>query len=197
MYLDCHLKWKQHSDNLIKKLSTASSMLRKLQSIVCEQVLRMFYFSHFLSQLGYGIIFWGSSSMKSMFGVEKRAIRVLLKQGPRSSCREGCRKMGMHTVPCLYIYAMMFVIKNHNIFQANNFIHNINTRQHEKLHVSYVRLSSIQKGLHYTSIRIYNNLPHNIHILKDNMNIFKERLKNFLISNALYSIEEYISSKQV
>jgi hypothetical protein len=29
------------------------------------------------------------------------------------------------------------------------------------------------------------------------MNIFKERLKNFLISNALYSIEEYISSKQV
>jgi hypothetical protein len=28
MYLDCHLKWKQHSDNLIKKLSTAIFMLR-------------------------------------------------------------------------------------------------------------------------------------------------------------------------
>jgi hypothetical protein len=157
-------------------ISSGNNVLRKLQSIVSEQVLRMISFSHFQSQLGYGIIFWGSSSsMKSIFAVQKRAIRVLLRQGPRSLCREGFRKMGILTVPCLYIYAMMmFVIKNHNIYQANNFIHNINTRQHEKLHVSSVRLSSIQKDVYYTSIRIYNNLPHNIHILKDNMNIFKQ-----------------------
>jgi hypothetical protein len=123
---------------------------------------------------------------------------LLLRQGPRSSCREGFRKMGILTAPCLYIYAMiMFVIKNHNIYQANNFIHNINTRQHEKLHVSSVRLSFIQKGVHYTSIRIFTNLPPNIHILKDNTNIFKQRLNNFLISNAFYSIVEYITSKQV
>jgi anaerobic ribonucleoside-triphosphate reductase len=91
---------------------------------------------------------------------------------------------------------MLFVIKNHNIYQANNNIHKINTRWHKKF-VSSVRLSSIQKGVHYTSVRLYNNLPHNIHILKDNINIFKERLKDFIISNALYSIDEYMLSKQV
>jgi hypothetical protein len=36
-----------------------------------------------------------------------------------------------------------------------------------------------------------------MHILKDNTNIFEQRLKNFLISNAFYSIDEYITSKQL
>jgi hypothetical protein len=129
---------------------------------------------------------------------KKKAVGVMLRLGPRSSCREGFKKMGILTVPCLYIYAMMmFVVKNRNIYQTNNFIHNINTRQQEKLHVSSVRLSSIQRGVHYSSIRIYNNQPQSIYILKDNVNIFKQRSKNFLISNAFYSIDEYISSKQV
>jgi hypothetical protein len=137
MYLDCHLKWKQHSDNLIKKLNTATFMLRKLQPIVSEQVLQMVYFPYFQSQLSYGIIFLGSSSsMESIFMVQKRAIRVLLRQGPRGSCREGFSKMGILTVPCLYIYTIiLFVIKNHNHYQANNNIHKINTRRHKKLHV--------------------------------------------------------------
>jgi hypothetical protein len=132
--------------------------------------------------------------MKIIFVVQKRAIRVLLRQGPRASCRKGFRKMGILTVPCLYICT---IIKNHNIYQANSNFHKINTRRHKKFHVSSVRLSSIQKGVHYTSVRIYNNQPHNIHILKDNINIFKQRLKDFLISNAFYLINEYMLSKQV
>jgi hypothetical protein len=51
MHLDCHLNWKQHSDNSVKKLSTACFMLRKLQFIVSEQVLRMVYFAHFSHNL--------------------------------------------------------------------------------------------------------------------------------------------------
>jgi hypothetical protein len=62
--------------------------------------------------------------MKSIFVVQKRAIRVLLRQGPRGLCRDGF-------------------------------------------------------------------------ILKDKIDIFKQRLKDFLISNAFYSINEYMLSKQV
>jgi hypothetical protein len=110
---------------------------------VNEQVLRMAYFAHFQSQLGYGIIFWGSSSTKrSVFGVQKRAIRIMLRLGPRSSCREVFKKLGILTVPCLYMYAMMlFVVKYPNMYQTNNLIHNLKTRQEDKLHVSSVRLS--------------------------------------------------------
>lgn len=90
---------------------------------------------------------------------------------------------------------ILFVIKNYNMYQANDNIHQISTRWHNRLHVSSVRLSSIQKGVHFTSIRIFNNLPQNIYILKDNINIFKQRLKDFLASKAFYSVGEYMASR--
>jgi hypothetical protein len=40
-------------------------------------------------------------------------------------------------------------------------------------------------------------VPQNIQILKDNVNIFRHSLKNFLISSAFYSVDEYISSKNL
>jgi hypothetical protein len=89
----------------------------------------------------------------------------------------------------------MFVVRNCIIYQTNNNIHHIYTRQVEKLHVSSVRLSSIQRGVLYSSIMVYNDLPQNIKITSDNVKIFKRTLKNFLISNAFYSIVEYISAK--
>jgi hypothetical protein len=120
----------------------------------------------------------------------------MLRLGPRSSCKEGFKSMGILTVSCLYIYAMMmFVVRNHYIYQTNNVIRNI--RQQEKIHISSVRLSLIQRGVLYPSLIIYNNLPKNIQILKGNVNIFRQTLKNFLVSNAFYSIDEYISSKHM
>jgi hypothetical protein len=73
------------------------------------------------------------------------------------------------TTKCYCVMCSSGICFGSIVYQADNFIHNINTRQHENLHVSSVRLSSVQKGAHYTSIRIYNNLPHNMHILKDNV----------------------------
>jgi hypothetical protein len=90
---------------------------------------------------------------------------------------------------------VMFVIRNHNIYQANNAIHHICTRQFEKLHVSSARLSLTQRGVLYSSITIYNNLPHKIQNLKDNVNIFRHTLKKFLISNTFYSIMNTFQAK--
>jgi hypothetical protein len=138
--------------------------------------------------------------MKSLFVAQKRAIRVMLNLSPRSSCREGFKRLGILTVPSFYIYIysiLMFVVRNHNIYQTNNNIHHIHTRQFKKLHVSSVRLSSIQRGVLYSSIMVYNNLPQNIQITSDNLKIFKCTLKSFLITNAFCSIDEYISTKHV
>jgi len=64
-------------------------------------MLCMVYFAHFYSQIIYGIILWGSSSlMRSVFIIQKRAIRIMLRLGPRSPCREGFKKLAILTVPC-------------------------------------------------------------------------------------------------
>jgi hypothetical protein len=63
--------------------------------------------------------------------------------GPRSSCREGFKKMDILIVPYLYIYCslMLFAVKNHNIYQTNSSVRGMNTGQQNRLHITSVRLS--------------------------------------------------------
>jgi len=51
--------------------------------------------------------------MRNVFIIQKRAIRIMLRLGPRSSCREGFKKLDILRVPCLYIYALvLFAVTN-------------------------------------------------------------------------------------
>jgi len=71
-------------------------------------MLRMVYFAHFNSQISYNIIFWGSfSSMRNVFIIQKREIRIMLRMGPTSSCRDGFKKLDILKSSLLYIYALM------------------------------------------------------------------------------------------
>jgi hypothetical protein len=89
---------------------------------------------------------------------------------------------------------LMFVVKNRKFYLINNNIHHINTRQSGMLHVSSVRLSPVKRGMLYSSIMAFNELPQNIQKMSDNVNIFKSTLKSFLAASAFYSLDEYISA---
>jgi len=149
MHLNCNLTWKSHTDNLIKKLISISFMFRKLLPIVNGKVIHMVDLAHFYSHISYHIIFWGlSSSMRNVFIVQKRAIRIMLRLGRRSFCREVFKKLDILTFPCLYIYSLMlFAVKNLNIYPPNSSVHGMTTRQENKLRIPSVRLSSIQRGV--------------------------------------------------
>jgi hypothetical protein len=169
--------------------------LGKLSSIVNVKTLSMAYFAHFHSKINYGIIFWGSSSsMRNVFIIQKRAIRIMLRLGPRSSCREGFKKLNTLRVPCLYVYVLMlFVVKNSKVYQTNTSVHGRNTRQQNKLHVPSVRSSTIERGVYYSCVKIFNHLPQNISKPHNNMHIFETMLRNCLVKNAFYSIDEFLS----
>jgi hypothetical protein len=51
----------------------------------------------------------------------------------------------------------MFVVGNPEIYQTNYILHGINTRQRNKLHIPSVKLSAIQKGVLYSSIKVFND----------------------------------------
>ena len=105
----------------------------------------MVYFANFYSQISYGIILWGlSSSLRNVFIIQKRAHRIMLRLGPKSSFRGAFKKLDLFKVLCLYIYALiLFDDKNLSISQTNSSVHGMNTRQQNKLHilVIIVRLS--------------------------------------------------------
>jgi len=119
----------------------------------------------------------------------------MLRQSPRSSCREGFKKLDILTVPCLYIYAIiLFAVKNLNIYETNTSVHGRNARQQNDLNIPSVRLSSIQRGVYYLSVKIFNQLPQNIVKFHNNIHIFETLLRNYLVKNAIFSIEEFLST---
>jgi hypothetical protein len=66
---------------------------------------------------------------------------------------------------------------NMDIFISNSDIHSIHTRQGLDLHYPAYKLTKVQKGVSFTGIRIFNNLPCSIKILSNDVNKFKYSLK--------------------
>jgi hypothetical protein len=118
----------------------------------------------FIQKISYCWIFSGSSSsVRNVFIIQERAIRILLRLGPRSDGGEGLQKLDIHTVPYLYIYALMlFAVKSLCIYQTSTSVHNMNTRQQNKVHTPSVGLSSIQRDVYCSSVKIFNQLWQNV-----------------------------------
>jgi hypothetical protein len=49
------------------------------------------------------------------------------------------------------------------------------------------------KGIYFTGIKVFNNLPQSIKNLSNDTKQFKSALKNYLHAHSFYSIDEYFS----
>jgi hypothetical protein len=128
-----------------------------------------------------------------MFITQKGILRIMLGLGPRCSRRRWLVKLSILTVASLYIYSLkMFVYNNMGSFTLNSSIHNFNTRSKNQLHLPTVTLSSIQKGVTYTSLRIFNALSSNLLQLQTNKVYLKLALRKYLLANAFYSVGELL-----
>jgi hypothetical protein len=103
----------------------------------------------------------------------------MFRLGRGSPCRKGLKKLDILTVPCLYICALMvFAVKILNIYQTNTSVHDMNTRQKNKLHIPSVKPSSIQRCVCHSSVNIFNQLTQNIFKFHNNIHIFKTLLRD-------------------
>jgi hypothetical protein len=99
----------------------------------------------------------------------------------------------------------MFLLKNMDIFISNSDIHSIHTKQGLDLHYPAYKLTKVLKGVSFTGIRLFNNLPYSIKILSNDVwelweaptdvNIFKYSLTKFLHVGSFYSLGEYFEWK--
>jgi hypothetical protein len=59
-----------------------------------------------------------------------------------------------------YIFSiLLFVIKNRNLFTANDCSHNIQSRQSNNFHLPSSSLIAYQNGAYFSGIKIFNKLP--------------------------------------
>jgi len=67
---------------------------------------------------------------------------------------------------------MLFAVKNCNIHRTNTYVHGMNTRQQNKLHMPLVRHSSMQRGVYSSSFKILNQLLQNKFKFLNNIHTF-------------------------
>jgi hypothetical protein len=155
----------------------------------------MIYFAYFHSIIHYGIIFWGNSTeSKKVFLAQKEVIRIMTGSRLRTSCKPLFQSLGILTIPSQYILSLMeFLLLNQDMFTSNIEVHNIKTRNKLKLHKPISNLTLYQKGVYYMCIRIFNKLPEHITNLVGNKRTFISTLRQGLVSQPLYSLEEFLN----
>jgi IS1 family transposase len=134
-------------------------------------------------------------SIRKIFTVQKKIIRIVVGAHPRTSCRSLFKKLEILPVPCQYIFSLMnFLVDNQENFQTNSSIHSINTRNKHHLHRPIANLSCFQTSTFYSSIRIFNSLPCNIKNLKNEKAQFKAAPRRYLNAHSFYSVDQFLMS---
>jgi len=64
----------------------------------------------------------------------------------------------------------------------------------KKNHICFSKTLLMQRGVHYSTIKVFSHLPQNIFKFYNNLHIFKILLRDYLVKNAFYSNEEFFSS---
>jgi len=161
------------------------------------ETLRMVYFAYVHSILSFGIIFWGNQPYsEKIFKLQKRVIRIITHSRMRDSCRDLFKRLDILPLYSQYIFSIsIFVRKNKHLFTTNNQIHNLHTRFKTNLHPPIAHLTKFQKGVYYSGIKIFNNLPYEIKDLVNEPKRFRNTLKRFLLIKSFYNSEEYFNYK--
>jgi hypothetical protein len=128
----------------------------KLKPIMSLKSLRMLYCAYIHSIMTYGIIFWSNSSYTiELFRIQKNVIRIMLDLKKRDSCRDSFKKMKILPLCSQWTYSLMLhTVNNIHLFTRNTEVHNTDTRQNISLFFPSIPFTKVQKGAHYSGIKI-------------------------------------------
>jgi hypothetical protein len=144
----------------------------------------------------YGLIFWGNSTHGlHIFKIQKRAIRTIRGRQNRESCRELFKELKILPFKSQYILLALFIVNNKENFVINSDQHSIHTRSCNNYHVLQANLTTYQKGVYYSGVKMFNNLPNDIKKFSYNSNKFKIAARQLFTMHSFYSVEEFLIDK--
>ncbi|KAF9799130.1 hypothetical protein SFRURICE_006390 [Spodoptera frugiperda] len=145
-----------------------------------------------VSRLRYAIIFWGNdTNWERVFKCQKKCIRAMCGLKQTDSCKEYFKKLGLLTVPSIYILeSALFIKQNSTLFTLES-----GSRNRSRLYNNISRTfktALYEKSVFNMATKIYNKIPKNI---KDasSINIFKHKLTTFLIERCYYSLCDFLT----
>lgn len=191
LWLDPNLNWHTHVDYISNRLAKGIYMLRRLRESINIDVLLKVYYAQIQSLISYGILLWGYSSYcKKLFILQKKAIRIICSAPFLASCRPLFIQLRVLTLPSLFVFfAISYVYDHKQEFKINSDVHQHDTRNKNKLRLQSYHFSSSQKNWRFITTRLFNSVPYAIKVLPSKS--FKEMLKNVLVSECIYNVDDF------
>lgn len=195
--VDSNLTWHSHGDQLANTMSKNIFCLRNLAQKVSSKILLNAYYALTESHLRYGVLIWGHSAIRHrIFALQRRALRIVAGLSYTEDCKACFINWGVLTLPSIYILECLCYIKRnlHKYLHIHD-NHNYSTRHKENIYVPKHRLTRSRTGTNYYGIIFFNKLSIQTRNLP--FKLFKVRLKEYLLLNAYYSIEEFLNCNTV
>jgi hypothetical protein len=167
--------------------SLEASSVRKCSVFV--EISKIAYHSLIESHIQYSIILWGFSgthNLNTIFKIQKQAIRAISKIPFRSSCEPHFKRLGILTVPSLYVLETVLYVKKHNLIHSHS--HNYNTRNRNNNSSTQHRLKLFEQKPDYWGQKFYHGLPEEIKSARIESPEFKSKLKKYLVDRCYYSL---------
>ena len=196
VFIDEHLAWDVHINNLKSKISKTCGIINKVKYKLPRSVLLLIYNSLLLPYLQYCAMIWvcnvsNQSNLNSLLVIQKRAIRnicLLNYRGHTAYFFNELKLLKVEDIGLLQVSQFMYKA-NHmllpihfcKMFARNSATHHYNTRQTENLHIVTANSSKKLNTITHFGPRYWNNLPNHIKEAPS-LSLFTKKLKSHLIS---------------
>lgn len=190
--VDNNLNWNEHVDKVLRKINSGIYALKKMSLYCGLETLRHIYFAYIHSHISFGLCLFGATrkiNLDSILKQQKRAIRIILKLKYDQSAKEHFANLNIPTVYGQYIYDCILISKN-DANSKSSISHKYNTRHKGEIIPTHHRLKFYEKKPTYLGKKFFMYLPEKIKSEK-NIDKFKKGLKEFIINNPMYSLDEF------
>ena len=159
--IDKTLKFGEHVKTLNGKIASSCYALRVISDNLGTEIAKNAYFSLIQSHLSYGICFWGSCTnllFKTVFVLQKRALRNVFRVGGRTSCRPLFLQHRILTLCCVFILESVCIVFKKYSGELDG-QGQYSARRQRVLHLPISHSTLIKNSFVYNAKKMFNNLP--------------------------------------
>ena len=153
-----------HTKKTANTILHTLSVMNRLKRYLPISATKLWYDSMILSHLHFGISNWGFE-WDRISKVQKRALRIMTNSWYNAQTERLLKQLHLLKVKDIFeIQCLKFwykYVNNHfrNMFTFNHELHEIETRNHDRLHLYPTRTSGTREGLRHHIPDILNKFP--------------------------------------
>ena len=120
-------------------------------------------------------------------------MKLISNVGRNTSCRVLFDTLNILPLPSMYMMEIVYYIKmNVGGLDQNSVRHNYNTCHRSDLPLQFCRNDSLKTSINNMGVKLYNKLPNHVKNL-ENLQLFRKKLKYFLLLQTFYSVDKHLS----